>query len=888
MNVASTTSTGWTPQPEGLHRLLELLRNVPNPSFQQQIKQDFENLKQHPEWGNYLLFVMTNCTTEPEHVRQVAGLLLKNYLWTNTNVPHLIQAVKENILVALKDPKWSVVCSAASIISAVIRKEGLAAWNTLLPCLYQQLSSTDNTFLSSILYTLAILCEDYSVEMDKPEIGQPASYLIPKFIELFKHPEEKVRHLALRCISEFLPSMPSSMTTNLPPFLPALFALATDQAPKIRQKVCRAIVTITEQHVSILAPHMADIVRYMLYSTQDANLSVAVEACEFWQAIASSRMCIDSLKEFLPTLLPVLLNKMVYTEADITQIEAEDDNSQTPDKPQDIKPRFRHTKGTLIDEGDEDGATDDYGEPSDWTIRKCSAAGLDTLSNVFKDDLLPPLLPLIQQTLSPQMTWQVIESGILAIGAIAEGCLNGLSPHLPILLPFLLNFMSHPQPLIRSISCWTLSRYSRWIVVDAQKVGHDKHLRPLMGGLLQCIHDTSKRVQEAACSAFATLEEEAQVELVVYLKPIVENLMQAFKKYQAKNLMILYDAIGTLADAVGSELNTDEYKSLLLGPLFEKWNALGDSDKALFPLLECLTSVAVALGQGFQNFALPVFRRCLQIIESVLLLFVVAQTDSHKDYPDTELIVCSLDLLGGLFEGLQQNIAPLCTNSNIVPLVFQCLKLRAADVRQSATAIVGDLAKYVYGMLEPGLPEILPLLAENLNPQYINVCNNTSWAIGEIALKYQGNMRPFVPSIIPRLIPIICRSRLNKIMRENVAICMCRIAQVAPDLVATQITDFLPFLCLVLRAMREDAEKESAYTGLYLLVSTNPKGSLQYLVYVCDAFCAHRPQNNKLLLQYGQLLHFLKAQMTPQDWETAKSAFPPQLSQVLGEIFDLR
>lgn len=56
-------------------------------------------------------------------------------------------------------------------------------------------------------------------------------------------------------------------------------------------------------------------------------------------------------------------------------------------------------------------------------------------------------------------------------------------------------------------------------------------------------------------SAFATLEEEACTELVPYLGEILQVLMTAFKKYQAKNLLILYDAIGTLADSVGNHLN---------------------------------------------------------------------------------------------------------------------------------------------------------------------------------------------------------------------------------------------------------------------------------------------------------------------------------------------
>lgn len=56
-------------------------------------------------------------------------------------------------------------------------------------------------------------------------------------------------------------------------------------------------------------------------------------------------------------------------------------------------------------------------------------------------------------------------------------------------------------------------------------------------------------------SAFATLEEEACTELVPYLSFILDTLVFAFSKYQHKNLLILYDAIGTLADSVGHHLN---------------------------------------------------------------------------------------------------------------------------------------------------------------------------------------------------------------------------------------------------------------------------------------------------------------------------------------------
>jgi transportin-1 len=45
---------------------------------------------------------------------------------------------------------------------------------------------------------------------------------------------------------------------------------------------------------------------------------------------------------------------------------------------------------------------------------------LDVLANVFREDLLPVLVPILKETLFHQ-EWEIKESGILALGAIAEG-----------------------------------------------------------------------------------------------------------------------------------------------------------------------------------------------------------------------------------------------------------------------------------------------------------------------------------------------------------------------------------------------------------------------------------------------------------------------------------
>lgn len=74
------------------------------------------------------------------------------------------------------------------------------------------------------------------------------------------------------------------------------------------------------------------------------------------------------------------------------------------------------------------------GSTSFFSVRtgKCSAAALDILSTVYGDDgkdhrlpdILPILLPLLNQVLQSD-EWRRKESGILALGAVAEGTFLG-------------------------------------------------------------------------------------------------------------------------------------------------------------------------------------------------------------------------------------------------------------------------------------------------------------------------------------------------------------------------------------------------------------------------------------------------------------------------------
>lgn len=156
---------------------------------------------------------------------------------------------------------------------------------------------------------------------------------------------------------------------------------------------------------------------------------------------------------------------------------------------------------------------------------------------------------------------------------------------------------------------WDTNRHVQLLKRHQQARAHSKHTCfmlnsrsqgavHVMQGLLRHVLDTNKHVQEAACSALATLEEQFIPELLVpCLRVILETLAKACATYGRKNLRILYDAISTLAEMAGKELADPSLLRIYMPPLVAKWQSLGDTDRDLLPLLECFTGITSAVGE---------------------------------------------------------------------------------------------------------------------------------------------------------------------------------------------------------------------------------------------------------------------------------------------------
>ncbi|XP_027199136.1 transportin 1 [Dermatophagoides pteronyssinus] len=893
----------WQPEQQGLDQILQLLRQSQSPDVQTQnhVQQRLEELNNFPNFSNYLVFVLSKMKNEDEPTRSLSGLILKNNIKARYHqLPReVINYVKFEALTCMGDPSSLIRATVGILISTLMQEGELQQWPELFDILLNKLDSENYYECEGAFSILHKIIEDNAEALDNENYCRQLNLMIPKFFQFFTNPNSKIRSYALSCVNNFILNRTQIMMPYVDIFIEGLFKLAADNDRQVRQNVCKSFVTLVEIRMDRLIPQIHNIIEFMLMSTQDQDINVALDACEFWLTLAEQPICKEVLAPHLPRLIPTLMQKMKYSDLDIILLKGDvEEDEMIPDKEEDIRPRFysgrTHAQPRMDDsennhnddsDSDDDDDFDIHKGNSDWNLRKCSAAALDFLANVFHDDLLPVVLPILRETLFHQ-DWVTKEAAVLALGAIAEGCMIGIVQHLNDLIPYLISCLSDKKALVRSITCWTLSRYSHWVVQNPEN-----YLKPLIMELLNRILDPNKRVQEAACSAFATLEEEAGTDLVPYLDNILKTLVSAFGKYQHKNLLILYDAIGTLADSVGYHLNRPEFIELLMPPLIQKWNSLSDNDKDLFPLLECFSSVATALQTGFLPYCEPVFHRCLSLVEQTLKFNAIFQENQEQyDPPNKDFLIVALDLLSGLAEGLGEHMVPLIENTNTMRLLYECIKDPTPEVRQSSFALLGELTRACFVFVEPCVRDFMPILAQNLNPENISVCNNATWAIGEISIKYKQRMQEYVTILLPQLIINLNQTDSPKTLLENTAITIGRLGFVSSQFqtqrqISPFLQQFIRAWCLSMRNICDNEAKDSAFRGICSMISENPNGVLQDFIYFCDAVASWNNPEPDLKNMFLEILHGFKNQVGEENWRQFSENFPPSLKERLANQY---
>ncbi len=868
--------------------------------------------KSSPDINNYLAYIFSS--PEPPAglalsgndwhlVRASAAIMLKNNVKSNyKDIPETsIALIKLAVPLGIQDGNSQIRNYAGNIATEMIRRGGLFSWPELLQELLKLLSNETGRVSpeaqEGAMAAMAKICEDNTKLLEREHNGErPLNVLLPKFIQATKSPLPKVRAQALTAINVFAPRKSQAMLNNIDDLLQHLFFLAEDTNADVRRQVCRAFVRLVETRPDKLSPHLAGLVEYIISQQKSDDEDLACEAAEFWLSVVENTDLWRSLDPYLPKIIPVLLECMVYSPEDMAILGGESDDEDEEDREQDIKPQFakKNLKRGVTAEGSgeanqngnafeklasmdddlEEGEIDELEEedgdenPDEkWTLRKCSAAALDVFAGNFGGPVFSSILPYLQTNLKHE-DWQYREAAVLALGAVAEGCIDVVVPHLPELIPYLISLLDDPEPLVRTITCWTLGRYSMWGANLRDPAQKQAYFVPMMEGILKKMLDKNKKVQEAGASAMANLQEKAGKQLEHYCGPIIQQFVICFGKYKDKNRWVLYDCVQTLAEHIGPVLARPEYCSQIMPVLVDRWQKVPDQSREMFPLLECLSYVAIALGDAFTPYAEGVFSRCVNIIHQNLEQTLAANNNPEFDQPDKDFLVTSLDLLSAVIQALDDAKAVKLvqsTQSTFFELLSFCMEDPADEVQQSGYALLGDCSKFVFEQLTPFLPSILPILVKRLDLENIldeevdgsfSVVNNACWSAGEIAMQYKKGMAPFVPELLQRCVEIISNPGVPPGVSENAAILLGRLGLDNYELLAPHLDKFANEFLDVMDEIDSSEEKATAFKGFSQVVMHNPQGMEKDLLHFFASIARYKDirLNNPMKLDLHTIL----------------------------------
>lgn len=166
--------------------------------------------------------------------------------------------------------------------------------------------------------------------------------------------------------------------------------------------------------------------------------------------------------------------------------------------------------------------------------------------------------------------------------------------------------------------------------------------------------------------ALAEIEESALDLCIPYLAQILEVLVSAFGRYQSKNLLILFDAVAQLAEAVGCALAHPEIVAVLMPAVLGKWEKLRDDERGLIPCTECICALVGAMGELTLPYIEVLYSRIMRLVNAR----TVALADPAADPPEFEYPCVSLDLLSCIIETIGAQVAPLLQSTGGVAIIL--------------------------------------------------------------------------------------------------------------------------------------------------------------------------------------------------------------------------
>uniref|UniRef100_A0A672ISC2 TOG domain-containing protein n=1 Tax=Salarias fasciatus TaxID=181472 RepID=A0A672ISC2_SALFA len=277
---------------------------------------------------------------------------------------------------------------------------------------------------------------------------------------------------------------------------------------------------LMESEVSIIVPHVADIVHFCLEVGSDTSLSDSLRvkglSCIAFLIKLKSKTVLKQklLNPILQTIFPVLTASPPPGEQD-----PEDEEDDSGDGTDDENPK--HTAAQII----------------------------DTMAlHMPPEKLFHHLLPLTQACLTSENPYQK-KGGLMCLAVLAEGCADHIrTKMLSSVLQTVCQSLSDSNQVVRSAALFALGQFSEYLQPEVSK--YCAELMPLLLGYLSSLNDTKVGHVTKAFYALENFMENLGADIEPYLPTLMDTMLSALNNtdnLKIKELAV--SAIGAIANA---------------------------------------------------------------------------------------------------------------------------------------------------------------------------------------------------------------------------------------------------------------------------------------------------------------------------------------------------
>ncbi|XP_049604734.1 importin-4 [Syngnathus scovelli] len=464
---------------------------------------------------------------------------------------------------------------------------------------------------------------------------------------------------------------------------------------------------LMESEVSIIVPHVADMVGFLLEvggdSTLTDSLRVKALSCVAFLIKLKSKTVLKQklLLPILQAIFPILTAEPPPGEHD-----PEDDE-------------------------DDDGDGTDNDNP-----KHCAAQVIDTMAlHMPPEKLFHELMPLTQTCLTSDKAYQR-KGGLMCLAVLAEGCADHIrNKMLSSVLQTVCQSLSDSNQVVRSAALFALGQFSEHLQPEVSK--HCEELMPLLLGYLSSLNQTKVGHVTKAFYALENFMENLGADIEPYLPTLMDTMLSALNSTDSLKIKELtVSAIGAIANAA---------KELLVPyfpPVIESLKAfLTTTTEEMRSLqtqsLDTLSVLARTIGKEVFS---PLAAECVQL--------GLKLTDSIDD-PD--LRRCTYSLYSSV-----STVSPDCLTPHLTPITT--IMLLALKSNEGITAHLDEVALLDDDEDDKGAKDseeiaddepdmdVHDAAAFSVENAYIDEKEDACDALGEIAYNTGAVFQPFLES----------------------------------------------------------------------------------------------------------------------------------------------